>query len=380
MKTRAIERLHRLAVALSITAAICLTGCHLVSGVSPNPAEQGTNVTLAGYGFGASQGSSTVLLDGTPLTVVSWSSTQIVVTLPSVKPEGTYSLTVVVAGQSASLPFEIDNAPEGAISDFEVVTAETAVDTASPKAVQATCPIGTLLLSGGAEFIAPQPGLMLNAAGPNGAPGSPDSFMAAGYDASGAAGAWGLRSIALCGNAIGYTAGTANWALGPYGGVATHFACPADRFAIGGGIQIAGATTDVVIGLSSPGAYPGPLPNDWGVSASSRVASPGAWGFRWDIVCATELPGLALIEAESALDLAATKSATATCPSGTRAVGGGAEIRTGSSSAPNGFGLTGTAPTGPSGAPDGWVASAEALAPISEAWVVQTRVVCAAID
>lgn len=380
MQTRAIQRLRLLAVALSITAVAGLTGCHLVSGVSPNLAEQGTNVALTGYGFGATQGSSTVLLDGTPLSVVSWSSSQIVVTLPSVKPEGTYSLTVVVAGQSASLPFEIDNAPEGAISDFEVVTAETAVDSASPKAVQATCPLGTLLLSGGAEFIDPQPGLMLDAAGPNGTPGFPDSFMAAGYDASGAASAWGLRSIALCGNAIGYTGGTANYPSGQHGGVGVHFACPTDRFAIGGGIQIAGATTDVVIGQSSPIAYPPPLPNDWGIGASSRVASPGAWGFRWDIVCVTELPGLALVEAESASDLATTKSSTATCPVGTRALGGGANVHSATILMPDGFGLTRTAPVGPSGAPDGWAGSAEALTPITEPWSVQTRVVCAEID
>lgn len=378
MNARAIERLRRLTVALVAMAAASLTGCHIVSGVAPNPAPQGTNVSLAGYGFGASQGSSTVLLDGTPLTVVSWSSSQIVVTLPSPKAEGTYSLTVVVAGQSASLPFRIDNAPEGSITDFQVITAETAADTTSPKAVQATCPAGTLLLSGGAEFIDPQPGLMLNAAGPNGAPGLPDSFLAAGYDATGTATAWALRSTALCGNAAGYTGGTGNFPFGPHGGVGTGFTCPANRFAIGGGLQVGGATTDVVITESTPGANASTLPNFWGVSAASRVVSPGAWGFRWDIVCATELPGQELVEVESASDLSTTKSATATCPGGTRAVGGGAEAHF--STFPSLIGLTRTAPTGPPAAPTGWSATAEALAPMAEPWSLETRVVCAAID
>jgi hypothetical protein len=54
-----------------------------ITGVTPQPAPVGSSVTIAGTGFGASQGQSTVVIGGIPATVSSWSNTAIVAVVPS---------------------------------------------------------------------------------------------------------------------------------------------------------------------------------------------------------------------------------------------------------------------------------------------------------
>ncbi len=83
-----------------------LTGCVTLTSVAPNPAAAGSNITLAGSGFGATQVSgSNVVYDNANLAIVSWSDTQIVATIPASKAPGTYQVKVVNAGQaSGTLP------------------------------------------------------------------------------------------------------------------------------------------------------------------------------------------------------------------------------------------------------------------------------------
>lgn len=64
-----------------------------IGSITPNPvAAQGT-LTINGSGFGTSQGSSTVTLNGTTLTPSSWSDTNIVLTLPSGATSGPMAVT-----------------------------------------------------------------------------------------------------------------------------------------------------------------------------------------------------------------------------------------------------------------------------------------------
>jgi len=51
---------------------------------------------VTGTGFGATQGASELLYDGTPLAVTSWSAVQIQAVLPDPKAPGTYDVQVVV--------------------------------------------------------------------------------------------------------------------------------------------------------------------------------------------------------------------------------------------------------------------------------------------
>ena len=64
--------------------------------VLPNPAKAGDPITVAGTGFGATQGTSQLNYDGAPLAITSWSATQIQATLPSPKDPGTYDVQVTV--------------------------------------------------------------------------------------------------------------------------------------------------------------------------------------------------------------------------------------------------------------------------------------------
>ena len=76
----------------------------IISGVSPGAGVVGSQTTISGSGFGNSQGSSLVNLNGNLVTVNSWSSTSIVITLPSGATSG--NLVVSVApGMNDSNPF-----------------------------------------------------------------------------------------------------------------------------------------------------------------------------------------------------------------------------------------------------------------------------------
>jgi len=79
-------------------------GTLAISGISPTAGPIGQSVMISGTGFGTSQGSSTVAInnDITPLTVTSWSDTQIIATIPTGAITG--AITVNEEGLSASGP------------------------------------------------------------------------------------------------------------------------------------------------------------------------------------------------------------------------------------------------------------------------------------
>ena len=55
----------------------------IITGVSATTGTVGTQVSIGGTGFGASQGSSVVVLNGSPVTINSWTATTIGVTIPT---------------------------------------------------------------------------------------------------------------------------------------------------------------------------------------------------------------------------------------------------------------------------------------------------------
>lgn len=90
-------------------ACLCGVGCHTASDISPNPAAPGASITISGAGFGTTQGTSQVVYDGVVVSVVSWSNTQIVATVPSPKANGTYNVSIVVQGQAVTKPHTVRN-------------------------------------------------------------------------------------------------------------------------------------------------------------------------------------------------------------------------------------------------------------------------------
>jgi YD repeat-containing protein len=67
-----------------------------VTGISPTSGPVGTQVQINGTGFGLAQGSTVVRFAGFTASVVSWSDTQIVATVPASAPSG--AVTVIEAG------------------------------------------------------------------------------------------------------------------------------------------------------------------------------------------------------------------------------------------------------------------------------------------
>ncbi len=83
-----------------------------ITSMAPSSGPVGIPVTLTGTSFGASQGSSTVVLNGTNAVATSWSNTTIVAIVPTGASSGTF--TVTVNGQPASSPaFTITPLPSG---------------------------------------------------------------------------------------------------------------------------------------------------------------------------------------------------------------------------------------------------------------------------
>lgn len=65
-----------------------------ITSVSATTASVGTQVVISGSGFGASQGSSVVLLNDTAVTINSWSATSITVTIPAGATSGYLAVSV----------------------------------------------------------------------------------------------------------------------------------------------------------------------------------------------------------------------------------------------------------------------------------------------
>lgn len=73
-----------------------------IAGVSWPQGPVGVGLNINGTNFGSSQGTSTVKIGTTVLTVVSWSSTQIRVQVPQGTPLGASSIIVTVSGQASN--------------------------------------------------------------------------------------------------------------------------------------------------------------------------------------------------------------------------------------------------------------------------------------
>src|SRR5258707_480264 len=83
-----------------------------ITGMAPTSGPVGSPVTISGTGFGASQGSSTISLNGTNAVATGWSDATIVAIVPIGASSGTFAVTV--NGQQVSSPaFTVTPLPSG---------------------------------------------------------------------------------------------------------------------------------------------------------------------------------------------------------------------------------------------------------------------------
>jgi hypothetical protein len=96
----------------SLTFTVTASGTPHITSLTPNNGGIGISVVIAGTNFGASQGASTVTLDGLAATVVSWSATSITITVPTMAMTG--AVIVTVGGiASNSVTFTVTNPSNG---------------------------------------------------------------------------------------------------------------------------------------------------------------------------------------------------------------------------------------------------------------------------
>ena len=88
-----------------------------ISSLSPTQGTAGTAVTIAGTGFGATQGSSTVSFNGTSATPTSWSASSIAVAVPTGATTGNVVVTVASA-TSNGVSFTVGGSPAPIISSI----------------------------------------------------------------------------------------------------------------------------------------------------------------------------------------------------------------------------------------------------------------------
>src|SRR5205807_5219517 len=82
----------------------------VITGITPDVGPVGTSVTIAGTGFGSTQGASTVTFNGILAAPSSWSATSMTVLVPAGATSG--CLVVTVAGlPSACIPFTVGAYP-----------------------------------------------------------------------------------------------------------------------------------------------------------------------------------------------------------------------------------------------------------------------------
>ena len=97
-----------LSIAGKVMAVPSITRIQDQDGVTMTSGYSGKYCTVIGSGFGADQGASTVTVFGTtPVRIVVWADTTIMIHIPNVTP-GTGNITVTVSGTPASISFTVN--------------------------------------------------------------------------------------------------------------------------------------------------------------------------------------------------------------------------------------------------------------------------------
>jgi hypothetical protein len=246
------------------------------------------------------------------------------------------------------------------VAGIQRVAATSSTSSSSTKQVSANCPVGKQVVGAGAELGGGRGEVVLDDLAVD---SGQQSVVVTGLeDEDGTSANWFARAFAICAAASERIVATSPIGQFEREVVAT---CPAGMQVTGGGGDIGAGGGRVLIEAIRPSAT--------SVTVSDQkfvFASPGAfWLLRAYAICATPLPGLAVVSSSSPTDLNSPKSVTAICPSGKRVVGAGGEVVV------NGAGtglvvldavaaaadLSGVSATAEGGDPDPWSVTAHAV-------------------
>lgn len=143
-------------------------------------------------------------------------------------------------------------------------------------------------------------------------------------------------------------------------------ACPTGKRAIAGGARIFGSNIGTSLIASAP-EWPTPsAPTSW--RGTARGPFNNSWGIRVDAICATSVPGYQVVRA-SDNRVSTYISKPADCPTGKRAIGGGARVLG------NGTSLITSHPAWQPPVFTSWLAAA--VGPFGESWGIHVDAICA---
>ena len=215
------------------------------------------------------------------------------------------------------------------VPGLQVISADSATNSSSPKTAVATCPTGKQVLSVGARIDGGGGQVLLDDAYPN---SSLTSVTAKAYeDDDGTTAQWFIRAYAVCVNArqnLELVSKTTDASSSP--GQSIDFPCPSGKAVVGVGVAINAGNGNVSLMFMRP--ISGVGPNRVSVGArEDQDGTANVWSITGYAICDLALPGQVLVTATSPLN-SSSKSQNANCQDGRVVVGSGVEVIGGNSS------------------------------------------------
>jgi len=229
-------------------------------------------------------------------------------------------LVGVAAVIATTVPAQASTVPVGTVN----VTSVASPFDSTNKTYSANCPTGTHIVGGGGQTAGGTGHVIFTEMRPI-STASGDSYrVTAVEDQVGEAGTWSLLVYAYCasGTLPGYQIVTNTSPVGSGAFQNTVSTCTAGRHALGSGGVVNGGGNQVDLQTLGEG---GSFPNaSTGAALEDSDGFAGNWSVTAFTVCVTptSLFDVTMVKAQSASDTTATKTVTASCPSGMRATGG----------------------------------------------------------
>ena len=254
------------------------------------------------------------------------------------------------------------------VRNYQTVTVLSATDSTSPKSETASCPAGTVALSGGAETIGADGNVGLYQSRADLAD-PPTSWTGAAREVIATGASWQLRVDVVCGELPGHERIVSVGGQSTVAHQSATLACPAGKQTIGGGAGLTGALLNQSLHASGKNGF-----TDWHVRAHDFGAgvSSSSWGIDIDAIC-SENTRFEEIQQVTIADAGSPKQITANCIGDKVPLGGGARILGDTDDAALRRSRPEDGP--PSDPPVGWDAEAQATAAI---WSLETELVCGA--
>ncbi len=87
-------RLVRFVIIVMLVSVAMASAAPSINSIAPQSGPAGTNVAIAGTGFGSARGTSTVTFNGQSATAAKWTATEIIVRVPTGAKSGDVVVTV----------------------------------------------------------------------------------------------------------------------------------------------------------------------------------------------------------------------------------------------------------------------------------------------